>query len=204
MCGFLGAFHASGNKWSNPDILRFRNAFMRLSHRGNSGAGERTDFKGGALFHHRLAFRDLTEGRQPLTDSLGRATIIYNGELYGFRTLRKKLSTHFDFRTQSDTEVLLAAYLEFGPNLLSQIDGEYAFVILDHQTGKIIAARDPFGVKPIFWSSSRIQSDPPLRAFSDRYEISLGETLYFASEMKGLPVEIKWDSRGLDRLFLSL
>ncbi|MGZ3656332.1 MAG: asparagine synthetase B family protein [Bdellovibrionota bacterium] len=203
MCGFLGVYQSSQRNWLPDEIARFRASFARLSHRGNTSSGERVDLPGGALFHYRLAFRDLTEGKQPLTDSLGRATIIYNGELYGFRALREELSAKFEFRTKSDTEVILAAYLEFGDSFLNRLDGEYAFVIFDHRDGSLRAARDPFGVKPLFWTSAAIKG-PSLRAYAERYSLDLGEELFFASEMKGLPVKLEWDARGLDRLFLSL
>jgi asparagine synthase (glutamine-hydrolysing) len=203
MCGFLGAFSSAPRKWYPDEVAAFRASFSRLAHRGNTSSGERTDFNGAAFFHYRLAFRDLTEGKQPLTDSLGRATIIYNGELYGFRALREELSARFDFRTKSDTEVILAAYLELGDSFLSRLDGEYAFVILDHRDGSLRAARDPFGVKPLFFHSPSIKG-PSLRTYAERYQLELGEQLFFASEMKGLPIKLEWDQRGLDRLFLSL
>ncbi|HEY8280395.1 MAG TPA: asparagine synthase (glutamine-hydrolyzing) [Bdellovibrionota bacterium] len=203
MCGFLGAFAPNGKNWSSEELNSFRASFHRLAHRGNSSSGEKTDLAGAALFHYRLAFRDLTEGKQPLTDAQGRATILFNGELYGFRELRKKLEKNFSFRTQSDTEVILAAYLEYGEDFLSQLDGEFAFVIFDHKKQEIVAARDPFGIKPLFWTSTSVKGTN-LRSFSERYDLSLGENIFFASEMKGLPVKLAWDRRGLDRLFLSL
>jgi asparagine synthase (glutamine-hydrolysing) len=205
MCGFLGAYESTGRKWLPDELSRFRASFQRLAHRGNTSHGERTDFPGAALFHHRLAFRDLTEGKQPLTDVFGRATILYNGELYDFRRLREELKDRFEFRTTCDTEVILAAYLELGgEKFLERLDGEFAFVILDHRESKLVAARDPFGVKPLFWTSAAVSSSPSLRTHAPKYQLGLGRELYFASEMKGLPVKLEWDPRGLDRLFLTL
>lgn len=204
MCGFLGVFAAPSRSWAPEEIVRFQAAFTRLAHRGNSSHGERLDLPGAALFHHRLAFRDLADGRQPLTDSRGRATILFNGELYGFLALREELSRGYEFRTRSDTEVILAAYLELGDGFLSRLDGEYAFVILDHRTGSVMAARDPFGVKPLFLTASGVSAAPSLRSYSESYSLRLEGELALASEMKGLPEKLQWDERGLDRLFLSL
>lgn len=201
MCGFLGAFTPKDKIWLPDEVKALRASFANLAHRGNTSSGERVQ-NNIALLHHRLAFRDVAEGKQPLTDPLGRATILFNGELYGFQKLRQQLSQRYDFRTRSDTEVILAAYLEHGDKMLSYLDGEYAFVIYDHRTAKILAARDPFGVKPLFFTAEKIQAS--LRSFQPSYELRLHRKVYFASEIKGLPVPLSWDARGLDRLFLSL
>ncbi len=203
MCGFLGVFAAPARPWLPSELAAFRVGFSRLAHRGNSGSGERIDPSGNALFHHRLAFRDLLEGKQPLTDARGRATIIFNGELYGFQALRQELSQRYDFRTRSDTEVILAAYLCLGDEFLARLDGEYAFVIHDHRDGRVLAARDPFGVKPLFWTCAGLRATPSLRTYAEGYQLTLEGDLSFASEMKGFG-KLQWDSRGLDRLFLSL
>lgn len=201
MCGFLGAFAPKANPWLPDEVKVLREASSRLAHRGNTSSGERIQGHF-ALLHHRLAFRDVAEGKQPLTDSRGRATIIYNGELYGFHKLRQQLSQMYDFRTKSDTEVILAAWLVHGENLLSHLDGEYAFVIYDHRDGRVVAGRDPFGVKPLFFTGEGLKAS--LRHYAERYEISGTGKLFFASEMKGLPGKLQWDHRGLDRLMLSL
>lgn len=201
MCGFLGAFAPKQNPWLPEEVKTLRDSFSRLAHRGNTSSGERIQHHF-ALLHHRLAFRDLAEGKQPLTDSRGRATIIFNGELYGFQKLRQQLSQIYDFRTKSDTEVILAAWIVHGESMLSHLDGEYAFVIYDHRDGRIIAGRDPFGVKPLFFTGEGLKAS--LRHYADRYEVSTAGKIFFASEMKGLPVKLQWDPRGLDRLMLSL
>lgn len=197
MCGFLGVFQKAEGQ---EQICRYREAFAKLAHRGNSEKGEL--IRGSSFFfHHRLAFRDLAEGKQPLTDSQNRATIIFNGELYDFQNLRNRLAKEYEFSTRSDTEVILAAYLVLGESFLSELNGEYAFVIQDHRNSKILAARDPFGVKPLFWSSA---SAPKFTAYQENYEFQLSSDFCFASEIKGIPYPKKWDRRGLDRLFLTL
>ncbi len=201
MCGFLGAFAPQQNPWLPDEVKKLREASSRLAHRGNTSSGERIQ-NHFALLHHRLAFRDLAEGKQPLTDARGRATILFNGELYGFEKLRQQLSQLYDFRTRSDTEVILASWLVHGENMLSHLDGEYAFVIYDHRDGRIVAGRDPFGVKPLFFTGEKLKAS--LRHYAESYDLSTAGRIFFASEMKGLPVSLQWDQRGLDRLFFSL
>jgi asparagine synthase (glutamine-hydrolysing) len=205
MCGFLGVYAPSPSlAFSEKEFPAFRESAALLAHRGNSSSGELLNSQA-ALFHYRLAFRDLSEGRQPLTDSQNRATILFNGELYGFRALREELSRSFEFRTRSDTEVILAAYLVLGDSFLDRLDGEFAFVILDHRNGRLLAARDPFGVKPLFWKAAPGNGGAAsLRRFQERYSLELDGRISFASEIKGLPDSLFWDRRGLDRLFFSL
>ncbi|MGE3263574.1 MAG: asparagine synthetase B [Bacteriovoracia bacterium] len=204
MCGFLGVFRANGKSpFGTGEISPFRAAFSTLAHRGNTSSGESISSQA-ALFHYRLAFRDLALGKQPLTDTRGRATIIFNGELYGFRPLRDELAKRYDFQTHSDTEVILAAYLELGENFLDYLDGEYAFVIHDHRDGRVVAARDPFGVKPLFLANPQGRGSDLFRAYKPFYEFNLGEDFAFASEIKGLPFPLAWDKRGHERAMLSL
>lgn len=203
MCGFLGIYAPPALPVSAEQANLYRASALHLAHRGNSSRGEEIG-SAKALFHYRLAFRDLVEGKQPLTDAAGRATILFNGELYGFRALRDELARNFDFRTRSDTEVILAAYLQYGEEFLSRLDGEYAFVIQDHRSQKILAARDPFGVKPLFWSTGDSSPSPLLREYQNEYSFSVKGRLHFASEIKGIGLPLQWDKRGLDRLFFSL
>lgn len=200
MCGFLGVF-AKGQNFKEEEIHSFRSAFSHLAHRGNTSSGEEIGNQS-ALFHYRLAFRDLALGKQPLTDSLGRATIIFNGELYGFQKLRSELAGRYEFQTHSDTEVILAAYLVLGDTFLERLDGEYAFVIQDHRDSRIVAARDFFGVKPLFWTLR--SKAPALRSFRPAYDFHIDGALAFASEIKGLPFPLRWDKRGHERAMLSL
>lgn len=108
------------------------------------------------LAHRRLAIIDLKGGRQPLEDPLTGATIVFNGEIYNYRELRETLQAAGRvFRTQSDTEVLLHAYLEWGPACLEKLLGMFAFAIYTPQDGAIFLARDRLGIKPLFWGEQR-------------------------------------------------
>lgn len=104
------------------------------------------------LGHRRLSIIDLSDGaRQPMATPDGRYHITYNGEIYNYLELRDELLRHHVFRTASDTEVLLAAYAHWGPGMLARLDGMFAFVILDRARGQLFAARDPIGIKPLYY-----------------------------------------------------
>ncbi len=200
MCGFLGVYGKIGAE----DGARFRTAASRLGHRGNSEYHESIG-AGAALFHHRLAFRDVKAGHQPLTDSEKRATIIFNGELYDFGPLRTELErAGFPFQTKADTEVILASYLVYGLDFLEKLDGEFAFSI--NHGNRVVAARDMFGVKPIFFANTGLKRLPSdfFRIYKDRYEFTLRGNLHLASEIKGMPIALKWSERGLNRQILGL
>lgn len=106
-----------------------------------------------ALGHLRLAIVDLSEGgHQPMADPQRRYWITYNGEIYNYRELRAELQAKgHAFHTESDTEVLLRSYLEWGADCLQRFNGIFAFAIFDTREGQLFAARDRFGVKPLYW-----------------------------------------------------
>lgn len=106
-----------------------------------------------ALGHRRLAILDLSpSGHQPMADTEGRRIIIYNGEVYNFPELRTELQAlGYRFRSHSDTEVVFAAWQQWGMDCLWRLNGMFAFVILDVEQWRIFAARDRFGIKPLYW-----------------------------------------------------
>jgi asparagine synthase (glutamine-hydrolysing) len=126
----------------------------RLSHRGPDGNGAlRLD--GCHLGHTRLSVIDLAGGAQPMSDAQERCSIVFNGEIYNFPELRRDLENFgHHFETRSDTEVLLAAYLAYGEQMLPRIHGQFAFAVWDRTERKLFAARDRLGEKPLFWSLS--------------------------------------------------
>jgi asparagine synthase (glutamine-hydrolysing) len=111
----------------------------------------------GFLGHRRLSIIDLSPaGHQPMPDSDEQYWIVFNGEIYNYQELRDELRQHGQrFRTDTDTEVLLNAYRQWGTQCLSRLNGMFAFAILDRRRNVVFGARDPFGVKPLYyWSDS--------------------------------------------------
>ena len=108
--------------------------------------------------HRRLAIIDLDErSAQPMVSTSGRSWIVFNGEIYNYKELRSELIERgHHFRTDGDTEVILAAWEEWGEDCLRRFVGMFAFVIYDHETARVFAARDNFGIKPLyFWRQGR-------------------------------------------------
>lgn len=110
----------------------------------------------GIFGHTRLSVIDLATGAQPMRSPNGRYTLVFNGEIYNFRELRCELEARgYIFSTQSDTEVLLHGFVEWGPSVLPRLDGMFAFSLWDSQTNTLFAARDRLGIKPYFYSTTR-------------------------------------------------
>ena len=126
---------------------------MRL--RGPDGAAIWRDGTGRTGFaHRRLAILDPTpRSDQPMVSADGRYVIVFNGEIYNFKEVRDVLGrAGHSFQTTSDTEVLLVAFREYGPAMLEKLRGMYAFAIWDVEEQSIFLARDPLGIKPLYYS----------------------------------------------------
>ncbi|HVX39488.1 MAG TPA: asparagine synthase-related protein [Gemmatimonadaceae bacterium] len=138
-----------------------------IRHRGPDGFGLYVGARVG-LAHVRLSVIDLAGGMQPLANEDGQVIITYNGEVYNAPELRLVLeAAGHRFRTRCDTEVLVHAYEEWGTNMLSRLNGQFAFAIYDRRTETVFLARDRFGVRPLFYAAR-------------------DDALYFASEAKAL------------------
>lgn len=150
MCGITGYLSAT-TPITPPLLDAMRDA---AEHRGPDGAGAwLSEDRRVGLGHRRLAIIDLSEGgHQPMHSPDGRYVITFNGEIYNFRELRKELrSAGHDFATESDTEVLLAAYRHWGADALPRLAGMFAFAIYDKVEHTLFAARDRAGEKPFFY-----------------------------------------------------
>ena len=149
MCGIVG-FAARGQLQAD----RLPLAMAALQHRGPDGQGELIEGQV-AFGHTRLSIIDLEGGAQPLRSPCGRYVLIANGEIYNHVELRQELSAlGAQFLTGSDCEVILQGYVLWGRDVLQRIEGMYAFALQDTQQGEVLLARDPLGMKPLYWSES--------------------------------------------------
>lgn len=147
MCGIAGVFGRQTNRDQVEAMLRMQR------HRGPDGEGIYVDPENlAALGHNRLSIIDLSSnGSQPMRGGGGRYIATLNGEIYNYLELRKELEADFQFRSKSDTEVLLAAYARWGAACLDRLIGMFAFVIWDEKEKSAFVARDRFGVKPLYY-----------------------------------------------------
>jgi asparagine synthase (glutamine-hydrolysing) len=167
MCGICGCV-------GRADAHLLNAMTGRMVHRGPDGGAIKSfpseaGLPAAGLGHRRLSIIDRhPRGAQPMSYANDRYWITYNGELYNFRPLRHELERRgWRFRTKTDTEVLLAMYANYGPDMLERLNGIFAFAIWDAQSGSLFLARDRLGVKPLYWAEH-------------------GGALYFASEVKAL------------------
>ena len=166
MCGITGIYHLITPKPVDP--ARIKRMCAVMAHRGPDGERVWTA-PGIGLGHLRLSIIDLAGSPQPMASSDGRAMLVFNGEIYNYRELREELrGSGAKFRTDGDSEVILAAWQRWGPACVTRLHGMFAFAIYDLEARTLFLARDRLGVKPLFYA--------PL---SDG---SIG----FASELKGL------------------
>jgi asparagine synthase (glutamine-hydrolysing) len=123
-----------------------------LGHRGPD-AQETVALPGCHLGHARLSVIDVVGGRQPMTEETRRYWIVFNGEIFNYRELRDELAAlGWSFRTESDTEVLLRAYQQFGRDVPARLNGQFAFLVWDAAERRAFLARDRFGEKPLYWA----------------------------------------------------
>ena len=165
MCGVTAIL----SRRSTIDPKSMLAGMSALHHRGPDGQAHWISKDGrAALGHTRLSIIDLATGDQPISNEDQTIHIVVNGEFYDFERTRSELIARgHRFRTKSDSEVALHLYEEYGPECLHHLRGEYAFVVWDERNQRLIAGRDRFGVKPLFYAEHN-------------------GALYFASEVKAL------------------
>ena len=175
ICGFFNPHHLASKEWMQSVSHQMTDA---LVHRGPDDVGVWTDTKRGiALGHRRLSIQDLSsEGHQPMTSACGRFVMSYNGEIYNFKEIRKKLELDgFQFRGHSDTEVLLGALSEWGlEKTLENILGMFALGLWDKDQESLTLVRDPVGKKPLYYGWGQ-------------------DTFFFGSELKALRAHPKFN-----------
>ncbi len=155
MCGILGYFHIKKNSKFN---LNFENSLKKLTHRGPDQTGI-SNFKWkdglGQFGHTRLSIIDLSDkGKQPMKSKCGRYSLTFNGEIYNYEELKVELqNNNYQFSSNSDTEVLLAAWIIWGEKSLIKFKGMFSFAIYDSKLNNLTCVRDPFGIKPFYYYS---------------------------------------------------
>ena len=148
MCGIAGILNLKSNAPLDAPIRAMTDA---MAHRGPNSGGFFTEGSKIALGHRRLSIIDLsTSANQPFQDETGRFTLIFNGEIYNYLDV-KPLLRGYNFKTTSDTEVILAAYIRWGADCLQHLNGMFAFAIWDNQNETLFIARDRIGVKPLYY-----------------------------------------------------
>jgi asparagine synthase (glutamine-hydrolysing) len=175
MCGIVAVFARSAPV--SPTVVE--RATKSLYHRGPDGQRQWVSSDGKiALGHARLSIIDLTTGDQPIASEDERTRIVVNGEFYGYEAIRRQLEGRGHcLRTKSDSEIAIHLYEDFGLQFLHHLRGEFALVLWDETRRRLIAARDRFGIKPLFYAWHK-------------------DTLYFASEVKALfaaGIPARWD-----------
>jgi asparagine synthase (glutamine-hydrolysing) len=150
MCGIVGIFDTHGNRDIDREALVRMNESQH--HRGPD-EGEVYLEKGLGMGHRRLSVIDLASGQQPFVSAARDVSLVFNGEIYNYRTLRDELiAMGHVFRTKSDTEVVLQSWLAWGPDCVKHLRGMFAFGIWDRNKQTLFLARDHVGVKPMFYS----------------------------------------------------
>lgn len=165
MCGITGLIHLDNNPVSPAVLQRMTDA---IAHRGPDGEGHWIEGNVG-LGHRRLAIIDLSPaGHQPAASLSQRYVLVYNGEVYNFRELRTELETlGYQFRSRTDTEVVLNALIAWGTQALERFNGMFGLALWDRQEQTLLMARDRYGIKPLYYAQQ-------------------GQTLAFGSEQKAI------------------
>ena len=174
MCGIVCAFNLRGDK----DLIRSNVLEMaqKVRHRGPDWSGIYSS-DNAILAHERLAIVDPTSGKQPIISEDGLKVIAVNGEIYNHKNLKNSFAADYNFRTESDCEVILALYEKKGINFLNDLNGIFAFALYDSSNGKYLIARDHMGIIPlymgwdkddIFYISSELKS---LEGVCDKIEL---------------------------------
>jgi asparagine synthase (glutamine-hydrolysing) len=147
MCGIAGIYNLKNKSNNEQLVLKMTNA---MAHRGPDADGFYND-ENISLGHRRLSIIDLSENaNQPLYDTTNNYVIIFNGEIYNYKEVKAQLKS-YNFKTNSDTEVVLAGFITWGEKVLEYLKGMFAFAIYNKTTNDLFIARDRLGVKPIYY-----------------------------------------------------
>ena len=182
MCGIVGKLNLDGKQPVDPELLQ--QMMNEIAHRGPDGAGNYISGPIG-LGHRRLSIIDLDSGAQPMSNEDDTVWVVYNGEIYNFPELKNELKVRgHRFKSDTDTEVIVHLYEEFGVESVERLRGMFAFALWDEKKQLLLLARDRVGIKPLYY-------------------VNTGKALVFASEIKSLlvdsSVKSRINSRSIDR-----
>lgn len=179
MCGIVGVYYFDREHPVDQSLLVAQ--ADTLIHRGPDDGGVWSD-SGIGLGHRRLSIIDLEGGAQPMADLSGRYVTVFNGEIYNYRELQQELSAEgHRFRTDSDTETLLAAYAQWGENCVDRFNGMFAFAVYDRENHELFLGRDRLGKKPLYY-------------YSDKDRIVFGSELKAIVKDRSVPRELDYTS----------
>lgn len=196
MCGIVGIIT---NQTSIELQHQLKAMLEATKHRGPDATESWMD-SNCCLGHNRLSIIDLhSAANQPMHSNCGRYVIVFNGEIYNYLELKETLKFEYTFKTQSDTEVLLAAFIKYGTHVAEKLNGMFAFLIWDKEAKKVFACRDRFGVKPFYYSihNGNFYFASEIKAFFAA-EIPKKENWkvwanYLVNGSYGMPNETFWD-----------
>ena len=150
MCGIVGIYNGT-ESLQNPESL-LRRMLSSIQYRGPDESGIYINNQA-ALGSVRLSIIDIQTGQQPLSSADGKYWIVFNGEIFNYVELKTDLKRlGYSFRTESDTEVLLNAYLEYGSDCLNRLNGQFVFAIWNNENKELFLARDRVGIRPLFYT----------------------------------------------------
>jgi asparagine synthase (glutamine-hydrolysing) len=150
MCGIVGLWDPLGATRFEPELIQNMN--QSLAHRGPDDEGYFTE-QGIALGHRRLSIIDLSHGKQPVYNQDNQIVVVFNGEIYNFQAIKQTLEVKgYQFRTHTDTEVIVHAYEAWGINCLDHFRGMFSFLLWDKRNQNLFVARDRLGVKPLYYA----------------------------------------------------
>ena len=179
MCGIVGL-------WGENTPMPVHRMMSRLTHRGPDGSGVHQSDRA-VLGHRRLAIMDPESGQQPLTNETGMTTLVANGEIYNWHSLRTGLDQEHQFRTQSDSEVVLHLFEEQDTDAMAALDGMFALALTDG--ARLVLARDPIGIKPLYYGQRRGEDSASLVFASEMKAMTA-----WADEIQALPPGSYYDS----------
>ena len=172
MCGITGLWHLNPQGHNPETSMRItRNMLRQIIYRGpDHQAIWKHEKQGMYIGHARLKIIDTSDaGNQPIRSQCGRYIMAYNGEIYNYKELKEQLKDDWVFISETDTEVILAAYHKWGEKCFEKLDGMWAIALYDIEAERLFLSRDKFGEKPLFF-----------------YNDSDNETIVFASEIKAI------------------